>query len=68
MTTKELKKSERHERAIAIVRQMTANKKAAEQEAIEEYKTNPVKQALVAELDRKNAERGTPVVRLRIHE
>ncbi|GAB2582973.1 hypothetical protein [Spirosoma areae] len=63
MTAEESKKGERHERALAIVRQMVANKKAAEQEAIEDYKNNPAKQALVAELDRKNAERGTPVVR-----
>ena len=64
MTTDEPKKDERHERALAIARQMMANKKAAEKEAIEEYKNNPAKQALVAELRRKNEERGTPVVGL----
>lgn len=64
MTTEEPKKNERHERAIAIIRRLLADKKAAEQEAIEDYKNNPAKQALVAELRRKNEERGTPIVRL----
>ncbi|QMW06450.1 hypothetical protein [Spirosoma foliorum] len=64
MTTEKPKKGERHERALAIVKQMVANKKEAEKQAIEDYKNNPAKQALVAELDRKNAERGTPIVRL----
>lgn len=64
MTTEEPKKGERHERAVAIINQLIANKKNAEKEAIEEYRNSPEKQALVAELDRRNAERGTPIVRL----
>jgi len=64
MTTEEPQKEERREQAVAIVRRMIANKKAAEKEAIEDYKNNPAKQALVAELRRKNEERGTPIVRL----
>ena len=64
MTAEESKKDVRHQKAIAIVRQMLANKKTAEKEAIEDYKNNPTKQALVAELRRKNEERGTPIVRL----
>ncbi|MVM38031.1 hypothetical protein GO730_11235 [Spirosoma sp. HMF3257] len=64
MIAEEPKKEDRHKQAIAIVKQMVANKKAAEKEAIENYKNNPAKQALVAELDRKNAERGTPIARL----
>ncbi|MBN8821049.1 MULTISPECIES: hypothetical protein [unclassified Spirosoma] len=67
MTSEELTKDQRRERSLAIARRMLANKKAAEQEAIEDYKNNPAKQALVAELDRKNAEAGTPIVRLPIH-
>lgn len=64
MTAQEPKQEERHERAIAVIKQMVANKKVAEREAIEDYKNNPAKQALVAELKRKNAERGTPISRL----
>lgn len=64
MTAEEPKRDVRHQKAIAIVRQMLANKKTAEKEAIEDYKNNPAKQALVAELRRKNEERGTPIVRL----
>ncbi len=64
MTTEEPIKDERHERALSIARRMMANKKAAEKEAIEEYQNSPAKQALVAELRRKNAERGTPIIRL----
>lgn len=66
MTSEEIKKDERRERSLAIARRMLANKKAAEQEAIDEYKNNPAKQALVEELRRKNEEAGTPIVRLPI--
>ena len=64
MTTEQPKSDERHEQTVAIIRRMIANKKAAEQEAIEDYKNNPAKQALVAKLRRENEDRGTPVVRL----
>jgi hypothetical protein len=64
MTAEDPKRDVRHQKAIAIVRQMLANKKNAEKEAIEDYKNNPAKQALVAELRRKNEERGTPIIRL----
>ena len=64
MITEKPKNNERHEQAVAIIQRMIASKKAAEQEAIDDYKTNPAKQALVAKLDRENAERGTPVVKL----
>lgn len=64
MTAGESKRDVRHQKAIDIVRQMLAGKKNAEKEAIENYKNNPAKQALVAELRRKNEERGTPIVRL----
>lgn len=46
------------------IRVQSTGPKPAEKEAIEDYKNNPAKQALVAEFDRKNAERGTPIVRL----
>lgn len=64
MITEDQQKDIRHQRAVAVVRQLIANKKNAEKEAIEAYKNNPAKQARVAELRRKNEERGTPIVRL----
>ncbi|AUD03805.1 hypothetical protein [Spirosoma pollinicola] len=64
MITEEPNKEARHQQAVLVIRQMLANKKVAEKEAIEAYKNNPAKQARVAKLRRENEEQGTPIVRL----
>lgn len=48
------------ERALAVLRRLVDDKREDERKAIEDYKNNPELQAFVAELDRKNAECGTP--------
>lgn len=57
MTT--TKPEELDERLLANLRQMVANKREAERQAIEDYKNNPELQALIAKLRRENATRGT---------
>lgn len=66
MTTTETttKQEEQRERALAVLRKLVDNKREDERKTIEDYKNNPKKRAFVAELDRKNAERGTPIIEL----
>ena len=50
---------QQRERSLATLRQMVANKRAYEKEAIENYKNDPELQALIAKLRQENANRGT---------
>ena len=52
------------ERALDIVRRMLESKRAEQKKMIEEYQTDPRKQAIIEELRRENAKRGTPVVKV----
>lgn len=62
MTTVEKSKyEEQRERTIAGLRRMVAEKREYEKKAIEDCKNDPESQAFVARLDKKNAERGTPI-------
>ena len=55
---------EAYERFITGVRRMVAEKKEERKTAEERYRNDPGKQALVAELKRKQKERGTPYTNL----
>ena len=55
---------ERHERAVAIMKRLIADKRQAEKEMVENFHTDPLIQAAIAKLKEENARRGTPVVRL----
>ena len=63
-TEKELTAEERHDRVIAFLKRHAAEKRRHEEEMVENFKTDPYMQAAMAELKRRNEERGTPVVRL----
>lgn len=43
------------EHGLTFLRTMLANKRAEQKRVIDEFKSNPAKQAIVAELRRKNA-------------
>ncbi|MBO0930395.1 hypothetical protein [Fibrella aquatilis] len=43
------------ERGLTFLRTMLANKRAEQKKMVEEFKNDPAKQAIVAELRRKNA-------------
>ena len=53
-----------HERAVAIMKRLIADKRQAEKEMVENFHTDPLIQAAVAKLKEENERRGTPVVRL----
>ena len=52
------------ERALAIARRMVESKRVEQQKMIDEFKNDPVKQAIVEELRRENAKRATPVIKV----
>lgn len=52
----------RHERAIAILKRLVADKRQAEKDMVENFHTDPLIQAAVAELKRRREERGTAAV------
>ena len=58
------KNREEYERFLKGVKRMVAEKKEEHKTAAERYKNDPKKQATVAELKRKQKERGTPYVNL----
>ena len=55
------KQEEQHQRTLAVLKRMVAEKRAYEQQAVENYKNDPELQALIARLDQKNKERETPI-------
>ena len=58
------KNREAYERFLKGVKRMVAEKEEEQKTAAERYKNDPEKQALVAELKRKQKERGTPYINL----
>jgi len=55
---------EAYERFLKGVKRMVAEKKEERKTAAKRYQNDPKKQALVAELKRKQKERGTPYINL----
>ena len=53
-----------HERAVAIMKRLVADKRQAEQDMVDNFHTDPLIQAAVAKLKEENERRGTPIVRL----
>lgn len=53
-----------HERAVAIMKRLVADKRQAEKDIVEKFHTDPLIQAAVAKLKEENERRGTPVVQL----
>jgi hypothetical protein len=51
-----------HERAVAIIERLIADKRQAEKEIVENFHTDPMIQAAVAELKRRRDERGTVAI------
>ncbi len=51
-----------HERAVAIMKRLIADKRQAEKEMVENFHTDPLIQAAVAELKRRRNERGTAAI------
>ncbi|WP_461111434.1 hypothetical protein [Spirosoma jeollabukense] len=58
------KDREAYERFLKGVKRMVAEKEEERKTAAERYQNDPEKQALVAELKRKQKERGTPYINL----
>lgn len=52
----------RHERAVAILERLIADKRQAEEEIVDNFHTDPLIQAAVAELKRRRDERGTAAI------
>ncbi|GAB2520169.1 hypothetical protein [Spirosoma aerophilum] len=52
----------RHERAMAIFKRLIADKRQAEQDIVDNFHTDPLIQAAVAELKRRRDERGTAAI------
>ncbi len=55
---------ERNTRVVSFLKLRLAEKRRAERRMVEDYRTNNVIQAALAELDRHNEERGTPIIHL----
>ena len=53
-----------HERAVAIMKRLVADKRQAEQDMVDNFHTDPLIQAAVAKLKEENERRGTPIVQL----
>ena len=53
-----------HERAVAFMKRLVADKRQAEKDIVENFHTDPLIQAAVAKLKEENERRGTPVIRL----
>jgi hypothetical protein len=51
-----------HERAVAIMKRLVADKKQAEKDIVENFHKDPLIQAAVAELKRRREERGTAAI------
>lgn len=51
-----------HERAVAIMKRLVADKRQAEQDMVDNFHTDPLIQAAVAELKRRREERGTAAI------
>ncbi len=51
-----------HERAVAIMKRLIADKRQAEKDMVENFHTDPLIQAAVAELKRRREERGTAAI------
>ena len=58
------KNREEYERFLKGVKRMVAEKKEERKTAAERYQNDPEKQAVIAELKRKQKERGTPYINL----
>jgi hypothetical protein len=54
----------KHERAVAIMKRLVADKRQAEQDIVDNFHTDPLIQAAVAKLKEENERRGTPVIQL----
>ena len=57
-------KQTRSERAWTILHRLIADKREAERRIVEEFHTNPDKQAAVAKLRAENKRRGTRIIKL----
>lgn len=53
-----------HERAVAIMKRLIADKRQAEKDIVDNFHTDPLIQAAVARLREQNERRGTPIVPL----
>ena len=51
-----------YERSLAIMKRLVADKKQAEKDIVENFHTDPLIQAAVAELKRRKNERGTAAI------
>jgi hypothetical protein len=60
----ELMAEERKEKVIALMKRLVADKRQTQKEMREGFKTNPEIQKVIKELEIRNNERGTPIVRL----
>jgi hypothetical protein len=60
----ELTAEERKEKVIALMKRLVADKRQTQKEMREGFKTNPEIQKVIKELEIRNNERGTPIVRL----
>lgn len=60
----ELTAEERKAKVIALMKRLVADKRQTQKEMREGFKTNPEIQKVIKELEKRNNERGTPIVRL----
>jgi hypothetical protein len=60
----ELTAEERKEKVIALMKRLVADKRQTQKEMREGFKTNPEIQKVIKELEIRNNERGTPIIRL----
>ncbi|CAN5434297.1 hypothetical protein BH09BAC4_BH09BAC4_14830 [soil metagenome] len=62
ITTQITSEQTAHERAVAIMKRLVADKRQAEQDMVDNFHTDPLIQAAVAELKRRREERGTAAI------
>lgn len=53
-----------HERAVAIMKRLVADKRQAEKDIVDNFHTDPLIQAAVARLKESNERRGTPIIKI----
>lgn len=63
-TLETMSEEARHERAVAIMKRLVADKRQAEEDMVRNFHTDPLIQAAVAKLKEENERRGTPIVQL----
>jgi hypothetical protein len=64
--TKELTKEQRFAKVDALMKRLIADKRQTQKQMVEDFKTNPEIIKAFQELKKRNNERGTPVISVRL--